>query len=541
MADLSLIIRALFEGSDQIESAKEGVQGVADAAGELETNAGNAEQPVLDFGGALTGALGMAATIAIGVKAVAEGISMVIDAAKEAAELDFVTMQFDNLALSIGETSEALMVDMRAATQGLISDAELQSGASMLISSGYAKTSEEVANLAGLAVDLNVPFTDMTKLIGGTGSSLKNLGVDISGINDRVNELVEDGWTKQAAQVIANTEAIENHVETVGSAADSEMALFKKLDVAKANSATATNELTSASGRLFAEIGLQAHQVYQTELAYADLRSELVKNNIAFDEEMAVFQSWTSNAEEKNAALESMAIKLYGAEYALSRFSAAEIEMIGKTFDATSSYQGFIVAAEKAGLNVNGITEAVYAEMLAIVELNNTPLDDKEADLTVDDQASGVIDDVNATVLDDKTALIDFELDTSAVDGYRPPNKYGAVIYQTNTVGANAVGGAVYGGNPYTWQEYGYKGELFVPSSNGFVMSRADAERALSKALTTGGGSVDPEAIGKAVAKALSGVTKDNQKGGNVYNLTMPTSSNPADVRTAFELMEAWA
>jgi len=27
---------------------------------------------------------------------------------------------------------------------------------------------------------------------------------------------------------------------------------------------------------------------------------------------------------------------------------------------------------------------------------------------------------------------------------------------------------------------------------------------------------------------------------GNVYNLIMPTSSNPADIRMAFELMEAW-
>ena len=71
-------------------------------------------------------------------------------------------------------------------------------------------------------------------------------------------------------------------------------------------------------------------------------------------------------------------------------------------------------------------------------------------------------------------------------------------------------------------------------------MSRADAERALSKALTGGGAAMDPDAIGKAVAQALSGVTKGNQSG-NVYNLTMPTSSNPADVRTAFELMEAWA
>ena len=51
---------------------------------------------------------------------------------------------------------------------------------------------------------------------------------------------------------------------------------------------------------------------------------------------------------------------------------------------------------------------------------------------------------------------------------------------------------------------------------------------------------IDPDRIGKAVAQAMSGVTS-NKKGGNVYNLTMPTSNNPADVRTAFELMEAWA
>jgi len=72
-------------------------------------------------------------------------------------------------------------------------------------------------------------------------------------------------------------------------------------------------------------------------------------------------------------------------------------------------------------------------------------------------------------------------------------------------------------------------------------MSRADAERALSKALTgaNSGDGMDADAVGKAVADAL--MRAGGSKGGNVYNLTMPTSSNPADVRTAFELMEAWA
>jgi len=75
---------------------------------------------------------------------------------------------------------------------------------------------------------------------------------------------------------------------------------------------------------------------------------------------------------------------------------------------------------------------------------------------------------------------------------------------------------------------------------DGFVLSRADAERALASALYGGKSVIDPEAIGRAIAKALSGV-KEKQTAGNVYNLTMPITANPADVRTAFELMEAWA
>ena len=37
-------------------------------------------------------------------------------------------------------------------------------------------------------------------------------------------------------------------------------------------------------------------------------------------------------------------------------------------------------------------------------------------------------------------------------------------------------------GNPYLWQEYGYRGEKFVPSQNGYILSRSDASRAVANA-----------------------------------------------------------
>jgi hypothetical protein len=156
------------------------------------------------------------------------------------------------------------------------------------------------------------------------------------------------------------------------------------------------------------------------------------------------------------------------------------------------------------------------------------------------------IDEVMADLAELEKRKIDrlpviLKLDTSAVDNYRPPTKIGTVRYNAYYEQTRAVGGAVQGGAPYTWQEYGYRGELFVPSADGFIMSRADAERALSKALAGGASkeSINADDIGRAIADAL--VRAGVNKSGNVYNLTMPTSSNPADVKTAFELMEAWA
>jgi len=193
----------------------------------------------------------------------------------------------------------------------------------------------------------------------------------------------------------------------------------------------------------------------------------------------------------------------------------------------------------QATIAIGGVTEtelAAYMQMAIDMGL----MSEEGAQAAIEAYGNAIAT-INGYEIDDKTLNVKFEVEDSAVRGYRPPTKTGTVVYQANTGMNYAVGGAVTGGNPYNWQEYGYRGEVFVPSADGFVLSRADAERALARALYGGESAVDPEAIGKAVAKALSGITGNKQGGGNVYNLTMPTSSNPADIRTAFELMEAWA
>jgi hypothetical protein len=191
----------------------------------------------------------------------------------------------------------------------------------------------------------------------------------------------------------------------------------------------------------------------------------------------------------------------------------------------------------QATIAIGGVTEAeLAAYMQMAIDMGVMSEGGAQAAMAAYNNA---IETINGYSIDDKEFTVKASLDTSTVDNYRPPTKTGTVVYQTNRGMEYAVGGSVNAGNTYTWQEYGYRGEVFVPSADGFVLSRADAERALARALYGGGSAVDPAAIGKAVAQAMSGVTAKG-KGGNVYNLTMPTSNNPADVRTAFELMEAW-
>ncbi len=194
-------------------------------------------------------------------------------------------------------------------------------------------------------------------------------------------------------------------------------------------------------------------------------------------------------------------------------------------------------------LDAGQITQRQYNQLVEDLAdtIDNLP-EGKTLEVTTNaEDVKKELDDIEARRFRKKDLPVVATLDTSAVDNYRPPTRTGTVVYQASHGMNQAVGGAVTGGNPYNWQEYGYRGEVFVPSADGFVLSRADAERALARALYGGESAIDPEAIGKAVAKALSGITGNKQGGGNVYNLTMPTSSNPADVRTAFELMEAWA
>jgi len=608
MANLQIVISALNKASGDLNKVKQDISGVKDAG----EKGGTAVQ---GFGDSLSGMMGKAALVAGVVAGVGVAMKEVYETAKEGADLEYARTRFDNLAASIGTVSDALLGDLRDATSGMMSDAELVAGAADFMALGLAKSHDEVVRLTTVAGALGMNMNQLVlTLTNQTTMRFDALGVSVDGFDAKVKALEASGLSASEAFSEAFLQQAEEQIERVGEKSETSAgqiqimeSAFKNLgDAIKLTMADAMDGLAPAlttladhmtenvqvgqqwesvigqlkeakdkdliSGReynaMLRDIGVHSGMgaITAEQLAIAQAKVNQIYGyayerttnyTYAIVEGRAQMVFLTDESENAAAATETVADATNNADMAMRKYTESLLFKIAseglsqEAAYALAEAMGLVdektVAATKqvdvykGMLDAGIITQREYnllVEQLA-TDLENTP-EGKEIEITTN--VEDVLDD-----LDDlqswksKPIPIKLDVDDSAIRGYSPPTRYGTVVYTPSTRQTQAVGGAVNAGEPYTWQEYGYRGEVFVPSADGFVLSRADAERALARALYGGGSAVDPDAIGKAVAKAIANVVSGKSGGGNVYNLTMPTSSNPADVRTAFELMEAWA
>ena len=633
MANIQIVINAINKASNDLMKVKNDVKGVGDAGTQ-------AKGGVEGFTQGLSSLLGKAALVAGAVVGVSRAIKGVYEAAKEGAELEYARTRFDNLASSIGTVSDALMGDLRTATRGTVSDAELVASAGDLMALGLAKSHDEVVRLTSVAGALGMNMNQLVlALTNQTTARFDQLGVSVDGFDAKVKKLKETGLSASDAFKEAFLQQAEEQIEKVGNAADQSIGSFKRFEASSQDLSNAIKTQLSPAFALISEdmaglvdglatevlpslemtvlqfvlaktalenfnkvdfgdfmqamglvVGITADGVVTTQdmlVAIRQMGGNFGETAQQIFDSSRSFEAYTASmnaaglsltyltAEEwenakaarevaeanQNAAsaTESVRDATNDANAAMQRYTSS---LLFKIASEGLSSEGAYRLAEAMGLvdkNTVAATKQtnVYKQMLDSGMISQRQYNALIADL--DDKISNLPEGKELTVtanteevmtrlraieafqFGDKPARVKYEVDDSAVRGYRPPTLFGTVHYNANVAVDRAVGGAVTGGNPYTWQEYGYRGELFIPSVDGFVLSRADAERALARALYGGESAIDPEAIGKAIAKALSGITTSSTSGGNVYNLTMPTSSNPADVRTAFELMEAWA
>ena len=151
-------------------------------------------------------------------------------AVEQAAELELARERFDNLATSIGSTGDALLGKFSRATGGMLSDAEMIASASQIISTGLADNEQDVIRLATVVSELGL---DMQQVIltfaNNSKMRLDSLGLSVSDVDARTQELVATGMTMDEAFDAAVLELLEDRLELMGSAADTTAGDIKTL------------------------------------------------------------------------------------------------------------------------------------------------------------------------------------------------------------------------------------------------------------------------------------------------------------------------
>ena len=511
-SEVEILIKALFEGSDQIDDAKEGIEGIGDAASD-------SKQPVEDFGGVLDSALGMAATIAVGVGAVAEAISLVYDAAKEAAELNLVKVQFESITEQAGLLSSALSVKLVNATEGISSAQQVMLGTTEALSSGLAQNEQDLINIASASAGLGLPMNDLVGILNNVSESkLGNIGVYVDDFKGKVESLVDSGLTPKAAELQVALDGINQRIQDTGHYAETSAGAFTQWENVR-------KDFTDGLKAGLEDLGGNVLPFFSGAL-------QNLTDVQRFDNLHAAMTDYGLDIENLTADHEILG----------GLITKVDSELVGQMAGVVDWTNLTVSAFHAQGMGLEDAKEKTVDLYNNISALDELPLDTKDLNINADEveAAQLLLDFLNGVLLDEKTLPVTAELDTSEVDDYTPPTKTGTITYLPAKGGIVAAGGAIHAaasGLAASLSSYwvGERGpEPFFPAIDGRIVSNTQAMAALR-----GGAGANAREIANAVRDGVREAMRD-ERVGNVYNLTMPTSSNPADVRTAFELMEAW-
>jgi hypothetical protein len=589
MADLKVIIKALFEGSDEIDKAKGQIEGLGGAAEETEKVGSKSFGDFQD--NVAIAMLGINQAIEVGMK-LAEAAQVVYGNTVGKA-LD-IANEVETLSRISGEAPENMSALRVAAEESKVPFDDLYKAMENLNKNGIPPTVENLVAIADEYVNLQDPIdkarlltenfgtagdeiAPMLEDIAGGVKAVDNAGLifteeDIQSVKDYESAVADlssewDGFlsdigknlvpvltgllttfreTEHGAGMwdmkygVQNSEELTAALEGLNGTADNATTATESLgtanfDLVNAQIAAknAVEELTEAQKKMIAEhekittLDNNYKGIIDLAYEYTDILDDIAEQEQIMATSEIGSEKWTE-AKGKVEELKGKMTELAN-QVTLDMFQAT-IAIGGVTEAELAAYMQ--MAIDMGVMSEGGAQAAMAAYNNAIETINGYEIDEKTGNVSFDAVAAFVtLDLLQQYQLLDKEQRVFVKTYYGTSGGYDP--------YENYTGPGTAVGGSVNAGNTYTWQEYGYRGEVFVPSADGFILSRADAERALARALYGGGSAISPEEIGKAVAQAMSGITS-SKKGGNVYNLTMPTSNNPADVRTAFELMEAW-
>lgn len=228
--EIDLIVNAISQGFDKVSSE------IKDTAKETEMAGDKAKQSSTKWT-ELNSALNVAQNAFGKVKRAAQ---FAYENISEGADLNLARTQFDNLSESIGTTSDSLLFDLKQATSGMVSDAELIVGATDIINLGLADTQEGTVRLATAVSTLGL---DMQQVIltfaNNSKARLDALGLSVEGVTTKAAELEAQGFQGDAFDE-AVLIGLEEKMELFGDAAETTAG---QLQILESDWANLTNSL----------------------------------------------------------------------------------------------------------------------------------------------------------------------------------------------------------------------------------------------------------------------------------------------------------
>jgi len=153
------------------------------------------------------------------------------DFAKQGAQIEFTAIKFDRLAATIGTTGDALQGKLKTATQGTLSDMESMALATDLLSLGLTRNEKDTVRLASVISGLGMDMNQLVLTLSNkTTMRFDQLGVAVSGFDERLKGLKKSGMDADAAFTEAFLQQAEAQLIKVGNAADTTAGEFMKFE-----------------------------------------------------------------------------------------------------------------------------------------------------------------------------------------------------------------------------------------------------------------------------------------------------------------------
>jgi hypothetical protein len=345
-------------GSQEVASLHVGVtaetSGLKRGLAEAKTGLSKLEQTTKDAAApfkTLSSAMGNIAVAAGVATAAVFAFKQAFDFAKQGAELEYTAKKFDRMAAAAGTTSDVLIRDLRSATRGVMSDAQLMASASDLMALGLAKTGDEAVRLAKVAGGLGMNMNQLVlTLTNQTTMRFDALGVSVDGFEEKVNQLKASGMSANAAFKEAFLQQAEAQLAKVGERADTTAGNFDRLAAAWGNWVDAVKQ--DMSGPVGDVVGWLADQM-EADQRLASAKEALTKAH----------QNGLISVAEMRTALGN-------AQKGTEEYGAVMEWLVGKEMELMGSHQrmvGDIMAVGEAYSNTADTIKQKFADLATAV------------------------------------------------------------------------------------------------------------------------------------------------------------------------------